>query len=72
MQPKNKYKVARRGYKFNKGSTFKRRGFCLQMWSVAWKRTSKLFVIQFSRINLLFCFCIFLLLLLKVLNKKIP
>ena len=31
MGPKNKSKVAQRGYTFNKGSTFKRRGFCLEV-----------------------------------------
>ena len=35
MEPKNKYKVAQRGYKFNKGSTFKHLGFCLEVWPVS-------------------------------------
>ena len=35
MEPKNKYKVARRGYTFSKGSTFKHRGFCLEVWPVS-------------------------------------
>ena len=28
MEPKNKYKVAQRGYTFNKGSTFKHLDYC--------------------------------------------
>ena len=35
MEPKNKYKVTQRGYTFNEGCTFKRRGFCLEVWSVS-------------------------------------
>ena len=34
MEPKNKYEVAQRGYKFNKASSFKHRGFCLEVWPV--------------------------------------
>ena len=35
MKLKNKYKVAQRGYTFNKGSTFKHRGFCPEVWPVS-------------------------------------
>ena len=35
MEPKNKYKVSQRGYTFNKGSTFKHRGFSLDVWPVS-------------------------------------
>ena len=35
MEPKNKYKVVQIGYTFNKSSTFKHRGFCLEVWPVS-------------------------------------
>ena len=35
MEQKSKNKVVQRGYTFNKGSTFKHRGFCLEVWSVS-------------------------------------
>ena len=35
MEPKNKYKVAQRGYTSNKGSTFKHRRLCLEVRPVS-------------------------------------
>ena len=35
MEQKSRNKVVQRGYTFNKGSTFKHRGSCLEVWSVS-------------------------------------